>query len=148
MIEIKIPSGAVPGYVLRMNGYGNFPENPKDGDMPGTLFVAIDEIKDKNFIRDNYNVICNALIDIPTAIIGGVIKVPTVDGKIKEIKIKPGTQSGTPVVFHGEGIPVNGNMCGDFIVNINVYIPEKLNDEERIIFEKLRESKNFKKKCL
>lgn len=148
IIEIKIPSGAIPGYILRMDGYGNFPENPNDGDMSGTLFIAIDEVKDDKFIRDDYNITCNVFIDVPTAIIGGVIKVPTVDGKTKEINIKPGTQSGTPVVFRGEGIPIDGNMRGNFIVNINVYIPEKLNEEEKAIFEKLRNSNNFKKKCL
>jgi molecular chaperone DnaJ len=45
----------------------------------------------------------------------------------------------------GKGLKeVNGYGQGDLLVNINVWTPQKLNDDEKKALEKLRESANFK----
>ena len=43
----------------------------------------------------------------------------------------------------GKGLPSNGGATtGDLIVNILVYVPEKLNDKERKAVECLRDEEN------
>ena len=47
--------------------------------------------------------------------------------------------------MRGKGLPnVNRYGTGDLLVNVGVYIPEKLNKEEKEILEKLKDSNNIK----
>ncbi|MFN7295168.1 MAG: DnaJ C-terminal domain-containing protein, partial [Bacteroidota bacterium] len=49
--------------------------------------------------------------------------------------------------LRGKGLPaVNSYEKGDLLVNINVWIPQKLSKEETKALEKLNESENFKPK--
>jgi molecular chaperone DnaJ len=83
---------------------------------------------------------------LPTAILGGSVEVPTVDGKVK-VTIIAGTQPGKVLRLRGKGLPtVNSYEKGDLLVNINVWIPQKLSKEETKALEKLNESENFKPK--
>lgn len=150
-IEIDIPAGTIGGSVITMQGYGNYPKNGSGKSIPGDLLVIISETEDEKYSRNGYDLIYNLLIDIPTAILGGDVMVPLLfDGGQQVLHIEPGTQPGSTKVIKGEGIPKcdsNGRKYtgGNLIVHINVYMPEKLSDDEKKIFEKLRKSKNVKK---
>jgi molecular chaperone DnaJ len=110
----------------------------------GDLLVVIEEEPDSQLIRDENDLIYNLLLTVPTAILGGTVEVPTVDGKVK-MKIEPGTQPGKVLRLRGKGLPsVNGYGTGDLLVNIGVYIPENLNKDEKKVIEKLAESNNLK----
>jgi molecular chaperone DnaJ len=62
-----------------------------------------------------------------------------------KVKIDPGTQPGKILRLKGKGLPsVNSYGNGDLLVNIGVYIPEKLSKEEKKIFEDLENSSNLK----
>ena len=68
---------------------------------------------------------------------------PTIEGKAK-VKIEPGTQSGKILRLRNKGLPsVNGFGTGDELINVNVYVPEKLSDAEKKNLSKLEKSKNF-----
>ncbi|MBP5716708.1 MAG: molecular chaperone DnaJ, partial [Bacteroidales bacterium] len=61
------------------------------------------------------------------------------------LKIAPGTQPNTQIRLAGMGLPsVNGYGKGDMIVNIGVYVPEKLDDEEKKLITELKEHKNIR----
>lgn len=149
-IDIDIPAGTIGGSVITMQGYGNYPKNGNGKSIPGNLLVLISETEDDKYSRDGYNLIYNLLIDIPTAILGGDVMIPLLfDGSQQVVHIEPGTQPGSTKVIKGEGIPKcdsNGRKYtgGDLIVHINVYMPEKLSDDKKEIFEKLKGSKNVK----
>ena len=77
------------------------------------------------------------------AILGDAVEVPTIEGKVK-IKIEAGTQPGKIMRLRGKGIPeINGYGKGDLLVNINVWIPKNLSNEEQKLFEKMSQSDNF-----
>lgn len=140
VITIKIPAGVAEGMQLTMQGKGNAVRNG----VPGDLYILIEEEEQQELIRQGNDLIYNLLLDLPTAVLGGTVEVPTVDGKVK-VKIDKGTQPGKVLRLRGKGLPdVNrrygGN--GDLLVNIGVYIPEDLSSDERKMFEKLAESKN------
>jgi molecular chaperone DnaJ len=59
---------------------------------------------------------------------------------VKNVQIAPGTQPGTVLRYHGEGVPrLRGNGRGDLLVEINVTIPTRINSrQEQIITEFLQ----------
>jgi molecular chaperone DnaJ len=124
-----------------MQGKGNAARN---GSVPGNLLIVVEEEAHPDLIRDENDLIYNLLLPISTVVIGGTIEVPTVDSKVK-VKIDPGTQPGKILRLKGKGLPsVNSYGNGDLLVNIGVYIPEKLSKEEKKIFEDLENSSNLK----
>ena len=61
-----------------------------------------------------------------------------------KIKIEAGTHSGRILRLKSKGIPsLNGYGKGDLLVHINLWTPQELNKEEKIILEKLKNSENF-----
>jgi molecular chaperone DnaJ len=71
------------------------------------------------------------------------VEVPTIDGKAK-IKIPAGTQSGKIFRLKGKGFPeVQGYNKGDQLVQVKVWTPQNLSDEEFKVMEKLKDSPNF-----
>ncbi len=142
VIEIKIPAGVADGMMLNVSGKGNAPVH---GGINGDLHVLIEEENSPELIRDGNDLIHNLNITIPTAILGGTIEVPTVDGRAK-IKIPAGTHAGKVLRLGGKGLPeVNGYGRGDILVVVDITIPEKLNSEEKRTIEKLAEMPSFQK---
>ncbi len=141
VIEIKIPAGVAEGMQLSMQGKGNA---AKRGGINGDLLIVIEEEEHPELIRDQNNLIYNLLLDIPTAILGGSVEIPTIEGKVK-VKIDKGTQPGKVLRLRNKGLPdVNRYGTGDLLVNIGVYIPDNISAEEKKLIEKLSNSKNFK----
>ena len=139
-ITVKIPAGVADGMQLNLSGYGNA---GRHGGAKGDLYVLIEEEEQKQFIRQDNMLIYSLLLDFPTAAMGGEVEIPLVDGSMT-IKIAPGTQPNTQMRLQGKGLPtVNRYGKGDLIVNIGVYVPEKLDDEEKKILTNLKEHKNF-----
>ena len=140
VISIRIPAGVAEGMQLSMQGKGNA---ARRGGINGDLLIVIEEEEDPNLIRDENDVIYNLFISFPTAALGGTVEVPTIEGKAK-VKIEPGTQPGKVLRLRNKGLPsINGYGTGDELININVYVPEKLTDKERKIIEELAKSSDF-----
>lgn len=140
-VTINIPAGVAEGNVLTVKGKGNAPEF---GGINGDLLVVIDEIKHPELIRDGADVIYNLMLDIPTATLGGSVEVPTIGGRAR-LNISPGTQPGKILRLRGKGLPsAETSGRGDELINVMVYIPEKLNDKERHAIESLKDSPNAK----
>ncbi|MDR3705921.1 MAG: molecular chaperone DnaJ [Paludibacteraceae bacterium] len=141
VISINIPAGVMEGMQLSLNGKGNA---ARHGGVNGDLLVVIEEEPHPELIRDENDLIYNLLLDVPTAVLGGSVEVPTIDGKVK-VKIEPGTQPAKVLRLRGKGLPsVNRYGTGDLLVNIGIYIPENLSKDEKKVIEKLQESPNVK----
>lgn len=141
-VELKIPAGVEEGMQLSVSGKGN--SAPGGTGPNGDLIVQIEEIEDENLKRDGQNVLYVHDISFSDAALGTSIEVPTVEGRAK-IKIDAGTQSGKVLRLKGKGLPtVNGYGRGDQLVQINIYTPTKLSNEEKALLEKLRDAENFK----
>ncbi len=141
VISVNIPAGVMEGMQLSINGKGNA---ARHGGINGDLLVVIEEEPHEELIRDENDLIYNLLLDVPTAILGGSVEVPTVDGRVK-VKIDPGTQPAKVLRLRGKGLPsVNRYGTGDLLVHIGIYIPENLNKDEKKAIEKLQESPNIK----
>lgn len=139
-ITFTIPAGVSDGQVLTVQGKGNAAPH---GGVNGDLLVVIEEIKNPELIRDGNDVIYNLMLDLPTAVLGGNVEVPTITGRAR-LKIAPGTQPGKVLRLRGKGLPsTEGYGTGDELVNVMVYIPENLSPDERATFEKLQGAPNM-----
>ncbi len=140
-ISINIPAGVSDGMQLSMSGKGN--AAPRGG-VPGDLIILIEETPHESLKREGINVIYDLHVSFIDATLGASIEVPTIDGKAR-IKLEPGTQGGKILRLKGKGIPeVNSYHKGDQLIQINIWTPKILNNEERELLEKLKESQNFK----
>ena len=141
IIEVKIPAGVGEGMALTVSGKGNA---ARRGGQNGDLLVVIEEEYNPQLVRDGNDLIHNMNITVTTALLGGEVEVPTIDGKAR-IKIAPGTHSGKVLRLRGKGLPdVNGYGRGDIMVVVDITIPDELNREERELIEKLSEQPHFK----
>ena len=144
VVEINIPAGVAEGMVVNVPGKGNA---GKRNGITGNIQVYIEEEDNDTFIRDGQNVIYNLLLDFPTAVLGGQVDIPTIDGTNVKIKIEPGTQPGKTLRLRGKGLPAvqgYGNGTGDLIVQISIYVPKELSKSEKEAIEEFRNSDNFK----
>ncbi len=138
-ISFNIPAGVSDGMTLTVRGKGNA---PRHGGENGDLLVVIEEIKHPELIRDGNDVIYNLMLDIPTAVLGGSVEVPTIGGRAR-LKIAPGTQPGKVLRMRGKGLPnPDGYGTGDELVNVMVYMPENLSPAEKSAIESLKGSPN------
>ena len=143
IITITIPAGVAGGMQLTVQGKGN--AAPRGG-VPGDLLVLIEEEEHKDFVRQDSDLIYNLLLDMPTAVLGGQVQIPTLTGDVK-ITITPGTQPGKVLRMRGKGLPRIDQYgrnygTGDLLINVGVYIPEKLSKDERKLIEQLQDSPN------
>jgi len=121
--KIKIPAGVDDGSRIRFENF----------------YVTVDVKPDKVFQRDGPDVFVNQEISLSTAILGGTVKVPTIDGEVK-LKIRPGTQPGTMVRLRGRGIKkLHGFGRGDQYIRLQVKIPTRLSREQKEVLKKLEE---------
>ena len=141
IVEVKIPAGVGAGMALTVRGKGNA---ARQGGQNGDLLVVIEEEHNSQLIRDGEDLIHNLNITVTTAILGGEVEVPTIDGKAR-IKIAPGTHAGKVLRLRGKGLPeVNGLGRGDIMVVVDITIPDDLTKDERELVEKLADKPHFK----
>jgi molecular chaperone DnaJ len=151
-ILVKMPAGVDTDSRLRVSGEGDF---GSFGGPPGDLYVVITIEEHKLFKREGLDIFCDFPIAFATAVLGGEVEAPTLDGSAK-LKIPAGTQSGKPFHLKGKGIPrLGSHHRGDQIVIISIDVPKKLTQRQRELLEEFaalsgevleEETKGFKGK--
>jgi molecular chaperone DnaJ len=127
-IQISIPEGVDNGSILSLRGEGDLGTK---GGPRGDVHIVIRVLKHKIFTRDGNDLYQELHISFAHASLGGEVKVPTLDGKVK-YHIEPGTQSGTVFRLKSKGMPVMDSYGkGDMYVKLIVDIPKKLDDQQR-----------------
>lgn len=139
-VEINIPAGVQEGMQLSMSGKGNAGEK---GGPAGDLLILIEEEKHADLVRSENDVLYTLSLSFYDVVMGTQVEVPTIDGSAK-IKIPAGTQSGKVFKLKGKGFPeVNGYNKGDQLVQVKVFTPQNLTDDEKKALEVLKDSNNF-----
>lgn len=132
-ITIQIPAGIQNGEMIRMTGRG---EAISQG-VPGDLYIKIHVKPHPSIQRDGTTLTTVLHIKLSDALLGNTYAVATLDGNV-EIKIPEGVKHGELLRIKGKGVP-SGNTRGDFMVKINIDIPQKLSRKARKLIEELRE---------
>ncbi|OGA72266.1 MAG: molecular chaperone DnaJ [Betaproteobacteria bacterium RIFCSPLOWO2_12_FULL_65_14] len=135
-LALKIPPGAEDGLVLRVPGKGYASPEPRG--PAGDLLVIVRAAPDPRFERHGADLWRLQEIAAADAVLGTELKVPTLDGAIA-VKVPPGTQPDSQLRLRGKGLPRFGARGrGDLYVRLVVRLPERLSDEERSLWQKLR----------
>ncbi|KMQ62158.1 molecular chaperone DnaJ [Chryseobacterium sp. BLS98] len=137
-VRITIPAGVYDGQQIKLKGHGNPGFN---GGPNGDLYITFNIPADPNFERIGDDLKTKVSIDLYTAVLGGDVKVNTLDGSVN-LKVKPETQNGTTVRLKGKGFPVykKEGQSGDLFVTYEVKLPTGLTDKQKELFEQLKNS--------
>ncbi|KAJ3038375.1 hypothetical protein HK097_003191 [Rhizophlyctis rosea] len=132
-VDVDIPAGVDTGTQVRLTGKGNVPDR---GTGPaGDLYLEFQVEPSPLFDRSGADVLTTVTIPLSTALLGGSVRVPTVDGDV-ELTIEPGTQPFSKRILRGRGVPdittsMRSSRKGDEIVTLRIEIPRKLSEEQR-----------------
>ena len=121
-VDIKIPAGLGEGKQIRLKGQG-LPGPGAIGDAIITIRVA----PHPHFTLDGANLRIDVPISLYEAVLGGKVRVPTLDGAV-ELNIPPGTSSGRTFRIGGTGMPAEGK-AGDLYATMRIALPAKPDKE-------------------
>lgn len=135
IIEIKIPAGIDSGQTIKLSGQGGAGVR---GGKSGDLYVIVRVLSSKQFVRRGADLYVLESISYPTAVLGGEIKVESLEGGLK-LKIPAGTKSGEIFRLRGKGIvKLNGGDKGDLYVTIEIDVPKRLTLRQKRLLEDLQ----------
>jgi molecular chaperone DnaJ len=137
MWEVDIPAGIEDGQRVRIAGAGHA---GAAGGRQGDLYVEVRIDPDEDFTRQGTELITRAEVPVTTAIVGGEVFVPTLDGEVA-IDVPAGTQHGEIGLLKGRGLPpLHGGRRGDQHVVFELVVPTDLDPEQREAAERLAEA--------
>jgi len=125
-LDVTIPPGTEDGQTLRLRGQGM----PGLGGGAGDAYVTVQVQDDPIFGRDGNDIHVTVPVTIDEAVLGGKIRVPTIDGPVS-VSVPPGSNTGSRLRLKGKGIATSGGNRGDQIVYLEVVLPDKPDDELR-----------------
>jgi len=136
-LSVKVPAGVGTGDRIRLSGEG---EAGRNGGPPGDLYVEISVREHPIFERDGEHLSCEVPVSFATAVLGGTVSVPTLEGDVA-LKIPAESQSGRVFRLREKGVkPVRGGQRGDLFCRVVVETPVKLTSEQRDLLRKFDES--------
>ena len=132
-LEVKIPPGVDDGSRVRVAaGEGR----------QGTVYVVVSVDKHAKFQRTGRNLYTDVEVPLEDAVLGGEITVPTLAGRVA-LTIPPETQNGRRFRLAGQGMPElrKPDQRGDLFATVTAKLPTGLSQEQRDLFQQLRESR-------
>ena len=139
-LEVNIPAGVRDGATLRLAGQGGA---GAARNAAGDLYLHIRLRPHERFtVRDD-----DVETEIPIApweaVLGAKIRVPTINGNV-EMTIPPNSSSGAKLRLRGQGLNKRSGGRGDEYLRLKIVVPKIVSDEERRLYEEIREKSNFK----
>ncbi len=131
-LSVNIPAGVRPGQRIRLPGKG------AAGNPPGDLYLTVRLQPSPTFRLQGDDVYTTVEVPAPLAVVGGKVKVPTLDGFV-ELTIPPRTQAGRKLRLRGKGWPKKGGGRGDQYAEVKIVIPQHPSHEEERLYRELAE---------
>ena len=117
-LDIKLPQGVDDGTKIRLTGQGQ-PGPAGNGDAIVTIAIK----PHRFFRREGNNIRLDLPVSIDEAVLGGKVRVPTVDGPVM-LSVPKGTSSGKVLRLKGKGFTGKGGQRGDQLVTLMVEVPD------------------------
>ena len=128
-LAVNIPAGVEEGTRIRLAGEG---EAGTRGGPSGDLYIFLSVKSHPIFERDGADIHCHVPIKMTTAILGGSIEVPTIDGSRVKVTIPEGTQGGHRFRVKGKGMSVlRSSHRGDMYLHAEIETPTRLSKKQR-----------------
>ncbi len=114
-VEVNIPKGAANGATLRLRGQGHSsPFGGPNGDVRVTLRYQ----RHPRFAVDGQDLRIAVAVPIREAVLGGAIRVPTLQGEV-EVTVPAWTSGGKTLRLRGKGLP-GKDAAGDLFVSLDI----------------------------
>jgi len=136
-IDVKIPAGITDGQQIRLKGQGWPSNSGKFGDALITVNVAPHPL----FKPDGADLRLDLPITLYEAVLGGKVRVPTLDGAV-ELAIPAGTNSGRTFRLKGKGLKAKG-ATGDLLATVRIMLPDSKDDELAALMKTWRDGKPY-----
>ena len=120
-IDLKLPPGVENGTQMRLSGKGE-PGPAGNGDAIVTIQIGSHPF----YRRDGDAVRLDLPVTLAEAVLGGPVRVPTVDGPVM-LNVPAGTSSGQTMRLKGKGFTGKSGTRGDQLVTIEIALP--VNDD-------------------
>ena len=132
VVEVRIPPGVADGSRVRVANRGA--PGPAG---PGDLLLRVRIAAHPVFTRRGRDLAMRCSMPLTTAVLGGEVEVPAVDGGTVRLKVPPGTQPGQTFRIRGRGMPSPrpGAGRGNLYATAHVELPRRLSAEARRHFE-------------
>jgi len=136
-VEVKIPAGIASGQTIRLKGQGWPSATGKAGDALITINVAPHPL----FTPDGADLRLDLPITLYEAVLGGKVRVPTLDGVV-ELAIPSGTSSGRTFRLKGKGLKAKSGT-GDLLATVRIVLPDGSDQELTALMKTWRDKKPY-----
>jgi len=127
-VSFDIPAGCDSNSYIRKRGYGHASLN---GGEAGDLIVTFKVLSHKIFTRQGFDLYVDLPVPFTTCMLGGKVKVPTLDDGCVDMDIPAGTVSGKKFVLRGKGIRTRSSGIGNLYVTVSAEMPSSLTKEQK-----------------
>ena len=138
-VEVKIPTGITTGQTIRLKGQG-YP-SPWGGGVAGDALITVTIAQHPVFTVDGKDLRLDLPITLYEAVLGGKVRVPTLDGAV-ELAIPANTSSGRTFRLKGKGLSAK-SASGDLLATVRIVLPEGSDPELKELMKKRRETKPY-----
>jgi DnaJ-class molecular chaperone len=136
-VEARIPAGLTDGQTIRLKGQGL----PGLGGGPaGDALITVSVAPHARFERDGANLRLELPVTLYEAVLGGRVRVPTLDGAV-ELAIPPNS-SGRTMRVKGKGLPSKDGP-GDLYATVRIVLPEQPDPELEELMKRWRDGKPY-----
>lgn len=133
-IKVSVPAGVATGQYMSLRGVGN--AGTRNGER-GDVHVVFEVADDPRFEREGEDLYTEVLATYAQLVLGATVEVPTATSRVA-LEIPASTQSGQVFHLRGRGLArVNAAGTGDLHVRVQLWIPERLSDEEMTLVQRL-----------
>lgn len=116
-IAVRLPMDLSDGQVVRLKGQGSSSAPGRTGDA----LVTIRIVPHPTFKPAGIDLKTDVAIPLETAVLGGKVTVPTLEGKIR-LSVPPYSSSGQVLRIRGKGLP-GRNGRGDILATLQIALP-------------------------
>ncbi|MCD0460896.1 DnaJ C-terminal domain-containing protein [Roseiconus lacunae] len=134
-LAVTLPPGVAEGAKMRLREQGSPSPN---GGPRGDLILIIKITPHQHFKRHGQNLELTLPVTISEAVLGAKVDVPTPAGSVA-LNIPAGSSSGRKLRLKGQGIQPKSGQPGDLIVQLQVRVPESVDETSQELIKTFAE---------
>ncbi|MEM6960895.1 MAG: DnaJ C-terminal domain-containing protein [Myxococcota bacterium] len=134
---VNIPAGIRSGQKVRLAGQGE----PAPGGA-GDLILEVEVCSSASFRIEGDDLFTTLPVSPWEALLGAKVTLPTLEGAVR-LAVPKGSSSGRQIRLRGKGYGRQEGNRGDLYAEVRIDIPREPTEEERALFERLREVSSF-----
>ncbi len=134
-LEIKIPAGIRDSGRIRLRGQGG---DGISGGARGDLYLKVHLLTHPVYTVKGSDLEVEVRLLPEQAALGDKVTVPTLDGPVI-MTVPQGSRAGARLRLRGKGLPEKGGHRGNEYARLVIDIPPDLSDEEKRLYQQIKE---------